>query len=70
MWRTQKYSETQLLLMNKRVKNTVEQKLEKWGSLSLKRKRCWLHFIRNKLYITLHFMLKGPPSPQLYMRVR
>jgi hypothetical protein len=24
--------------------------------------------IHNKHYITLHFMIKGPPSPQLYMR--
>jgi hypothetical protein len=68
MQRAQKYSETQLLLMNKREKNIVEQKLVEWGSLSLKRKRCWLRFIRNKLYITLHCMLKGPPSPELYMR--
>jgi hypothetical protein len=42
--------------------------MEKWGSLSLKRKRCWLWFIQKKLYITLHCMLERPPSPQLYMR--
>ena len=65
---TQKYSETQLLLMNKREKNIVEQKLAEWGSLSLKRKRCWLRFIRNKIYITLHCLIKGPLLPQLYMR--
>jgi hypothetical protein len=46
----------------------LEHKLAEWGSLSLKRKRCWLRFIHNKIYITLHCMLKGPPSPQLYMR--
>ena len=65
--RTQKYSETQLLLLNK-IENIIENKLENWGSLSLKRKRCWLCFIHKKFYITLHCMLKGPPSPQLYMR--
>jgi hypothetical protein len=68
MWRTHKYSETQLLLMKKREKNTVEQELTELGSLSLKIKRCWLRFIRKTIYITLHCMLKGPPSPQLYMR--
>ena len=65
---THKYSETQLLLMNKRDKNIVEKKQAEWGILSLKRKICWLCFIRNKIYKTLHCMLKVPPSPQLYMR--